>query len=101
MSPLADSLSEDRDILSLRHFPFVVAGGRDVGLVVLEVGLDFNKALEDGRNLSTGGGVAGTERAIGVAAHQGSGRGPLHGLYSPGADVGLVRSVVQKLVAYC
>lgn len=78
----------------------MVAVQGSIGLIGLQVVFNLDKALENGSNLGAGGGVSGAQGAIGVTAHQGRAGGPLHSLEGPGADAGLVRGLVQKLVAY-
>ena len=78
----------------------MVAIQGSIGLIGLQVVFNLDKALENGSNLGAGGGVSGAQGAAPVAAHQGRAGGPLHSLEGPGADAGLVRGLVQKLVAY-
>lgn len=78
----------------------MVAIQGSIGLIGLQVVFNLDKALENGSNLGAGGGVSGTQGAAPVTAHQGRAGGPLHSLEGPGADAGLVRGLVQKLVAY-
>ena len=77
----------------------MVASGGHVRLIGLQVAFNLDKALENGSNLGAGGGVSGAQGAVCVAAHQGRAGGPLHSLEGPGADVVLVRGLVQELVA--
>ena len=85
---------------SLRRLPHMVAVQGSIRLIGLQVVFNLDKALENGSNLGAGGGVSGTQGAAPVTAHQGRAGGPLHSLEGPGADAGLVRGLVQKLVAY-
>ncbi len=78
----------------------MVASGGHVRLIGLQVAFNLDKALENSSNLGAGGGVSGAQGAVCVAAHQGRAGGPLHSLEGPGADAGLVRGLVQELVAY-